>query len=453
MKKINRRKFIKSSALIGTSTALYSSGLFDSKNNYKKLRLGIIGTGLRGQWMTHLCLLRNDVEIKAICDIDYEMINKTLNLIKDAGAFPPDVYKNGDHDFLNLVKRDDIDAVYIATPWEWHHPMAIAAMDEGKHVGTECPAALTVSELWDLVNTSERSNRHCMLMENVCYRRDVMAVLNMVRQGLFGELLHCQGGYQHDLRDVKFNDGKQPYGGGVEFNSSGYSESKWRTQHSIDRNGDLYPTHGVGPISTMLDINRGNRFSHITSTSSQSRGLNKHIINNGGKDHPSANIEFKLGDIVTSVIKCENGETIVLSHDTSSPRPYSLNFRVQGTEGIWMVDNNSIYIENISKDEHRWESDEQYLLKYDHPLWRKFEKQAAGSGHGGMDFFILNAFVEPLKRGLRPPIDVYDAASMSVISPLSEKSIRLGSAPVKFPDFTRGKWKSNKPIFGLNRNY
>ena len=453
MKKINRRKFIKSSALIGASTALYSSKLFDSKNNDKKLRLGIIGTGLRGQWMTHLCLLRNDVEIKAICDIDYEMINKTLNLIKDAGVFPPDVYKNGDHDFLNLVKRDDIDAVYIATPWEWHHPMAIAAMDEGKHVGTECPAALTVSEIWDLVNTSERSNRHCMLMENVCYRRDVMAVLNMVRQGLFGELLHCQGGYQHDLREVKFNDGKQPYGGGVEFNSSGYSESKWRTQHSIDRNGDLYPTHGVGPISTMLDINRGNRFSHITSTSSQSRGLNKHIINNGGKDHPSANIEFKLGDIVTSVIKCENGETIVLSHDTSSPRPYSLNFRVQGTEGIWMVDNNSIYIENISKDEHRWESDEEYLLKYDHPLWQKFEEQAAGSGHGGMDFFILNAFVEPLKRGLRPPIDVYDAASMSVISPLSEKSIRLGSAPVKFPDFTRGKWKSNKPIFGLNKNY
>ena len=453
MKKINRRKFIKSSALIGASTALYSSKLFDSKNNDKKLRLGIIGTGLRGQWMTHLCLLRNDVEIKAICDIDYEMINKTLNLIKDAGAFPPDVYKNGDHDFLNLVKRDDIDAVYIATPWEWHHPMAIAAMDEGKHVGTECPAALTVSEIWDLVNTSEKSNRHCMLMENVCYRRDVMAVLNMVRQGLFGELLHCQGGYQHDLREVKFNDGKQPYGGGVEFNSSGYSESKWRTQHSIDRNGDLYPTHGVGPISTMLDINRGNRFSHITSTSSQSRGLNKHIINNGGKDHPSANIEFKLGDIVTSVIKCENGETIVLSHDTSSPRPYSLNFRVQGTEGIWMVDNNSIYIENISKEAHRWESDEEYLLKYDHPLWQKFEEQAAGSGHGGMDFFILNAFVEPLKRGLRPPIDVYDAASMSVISPLSEKSIRLGSAPVKFPDFTRGKWKSNKPIFGLNKNY
>ena len=452
-KKINRRSFIKSSALVGASAALLSSKIVGSVKENKKLRLGVIGTGLRGQWMTHLSLLRNDIDIKAICDIDSEMINKTLNIIKKGQGNPPDVYKNGEHDFLNLVKRDDIDAVYIATPWEWHHPMAIAAMQEGKHVGTECPAALTVSDLWDLVNTSERFNRHCMLMENVCYRRDVMAVLNMVRKGVFGELLHCQGGYQHDLRDVKFNNGKQPYGGGLEFNESGYSESKWRTQHSVDRNGDLYPTHGIGPLNTMLDINRGNRFVHLTSTATQPRGLSKHIIDQGGETHPNAKIKFKLGDVVTTVIKCENGQTVVLSHDTNSPRPYSLNFRVQGTEGIWMVDNNSIYIQGISKDEHRWESDEEYLRKYDHPLWRRFEKQAAGSGHGGMDFFILNAFVEPLKQGLRPPLDVYDAASMSVISPLSEKSIRLGSAPVKFPDFTRGKWQTNKPIFGLNEEY
>ncbi len=452
-KKINRRNFIKSSALVGASVALLSSKTVGSVKENKKLRLGVIGTGLRGQWMTHLSLLRNDVDIKAICDIDSEMINKTLNIIKKGQGNPPDVYKNGEHDFLNLVKRDDIDAVYIATPWEWHHPMAIAAMQEGKHVGTECPAALTVSDLWDLVNTSERVNRHCMLMENVCYRRDVMAVLNMVRKGVFGELLHCQGGYQHDLRDVKFNNGKQPYGGGLEFNEGGYSESKWRTQHSVDRNGDLYPTHGIGPLNTMLDINRGNRFVHLTSTATQPRGLSKHIIDQGGETHPNAKIKFKLGDVVTTVIKCENGQTVVLSHDTNSPRPYSLNFRVQGTEGIWMVDNNSIYIQGISKDEHRWESDEEYLRKYDHPLWQRFEKQAAGSGHGGMDFFILNAFVEPLKQGLRPPLDVYDAASMSVISPLSEKSIRLGSAPVKFPDFTRGKWQTNKPIFGLNEEY
>jgi predicted dehydrogenase len=451
--KINRRNFIKKSAVMGASTAFLSSRAFSLSKKGSNLRLGIIGTGLRGQWISSLCLIRRDVDIKAICDIDPAMINSTLNIIKKAGGKPPDVYKNGEHDFLNLLQRDDLDAVYIATPWRWHHPMAVEAMKQGMHVGVECPAALKVSELWDLVNTSERTDKHCMLMENVCYRRDIMAVLNMVRKGLFGELLHCQGGYQHDLRDVKFNNGRQPYGGGVEFSNNGYSESKWRTQHSIDRNGDLYPTHGVGPISTMLNINRGNRFLHMTSTSSQPRGLHKHIVDQAGRDHQNADINFKLGDIITSVIKCSNGQTIVLSHDTSSPRPYSLNFRVQGTEGLWMVDNNSIYIQGLSKEEHQWDSDLEYLKKYDHPVWKKHEKKAAGSGHGGMDFFILNAFIEPLKKGLAPPIDVYDAASMSVISPLSEKSIKLGSAPVKFPDFTRGKWKTNQPIFGINENY
>ncbi|SVB92600.1 uncharacterized protein METZ01_LOCUS245454 [marine metagenome] len=343
-----------------------------------------------------------------------------------------------------------MDGVYIATPWEWHHPMAIAAMKHGIHVGTEVPAALTVKDCWDLVHTSERTGKHCMIMENVCYRRDVMAVLNMVRQGLFDELLHCQGGYQHDLRHVKFNDGKNPYGGGVEFGEKGYSEAKWRTQHSVDRNGDLYPTHGLGPVSTMLDINRGNRMVHLTSTATQSRGLHKYIVKKSGEYHPNAKVKFKLGDIVTTVIKCANGQTIMLSHDTNSPRPYSLNFRVQGTQGIWMKDNNSIYIEGMSPEEHRWESDETYMKKYDHPLWRRFEDQAAGSGHGGMDFFILRAFVESLKWNVSPPIDVYDAVSMSVICPLSEKSIRLNSTSVKIPDFTRGRWKNNQPIFGLD---
>jgi len=291
-----------------------------------------------------------------------------------------------------------------------------------------------------------------MIMENVCYRRDVMAVLNMVQQGLFGELLHCQGGYQHDLRHVKFNDGINPYGGGVEFGEKGFSEAKWRTQHSVDRNGDLYPTHGLGPVSTMLDINRGNRMVHLTSTATQSRGLHKYIVDQGGPDHPNADVDFKCGDIVTTVIKCANGQTIMLSHDTNNPRPYSLNFRVQGTNGIWQKDAQSIYIEGTSPESHRWESEDGYLEKYDHPLWKRFEDQASGSGHGGMDFFILRAFIETLK-GANPVIDVYDAVSMSVICPLSEKSIRLGSTAVKIPDFTRGKWGKNKPIFGLTAEY
>jgi len=393
------------------------------------------------------------VDIPAICDIDDGMIKNAFNVLKKAGYPEPKVYNKGNEDFRNMVKNEDLDGVFIATPWEWHHPMAVAAMKAGKHVGTEVPAALTVPDCWDLVNTSEKTGMFCMIMENVCYRRDVMAVLNMVRKGVFGELLHCQGGYQHDIRNVKFNDGLKPYGGGVEFGEKGYSEAKWRTNHSVNRNGDLYPTHGLGPVSTMLDINHGNRMVHLTSTATQTRGLHQYIVDHGGPDHPNAAIDFKLGDIVTTVIKCANGQTIMLSHDTNSPRPYSLNFRVQGTKGLWMKDSQSIYIEGVSSKNHRWEEDKAYLEKYDHPLWQRFEDQAAGASHGGMDFFVLRAFLEAMKRNTQPPLDVYDAASWSVISPLSEKSIRQNSASIKIPDFTRGKWKTNNPVFSLNDQY
>jgi|TARA_B110000240_G_scaffold40224_1_gene44735 predicted dehydrogenase len=450
-KKINRRDFIKTTATASAVATVMPTALFSSQAN-KRVKMGFMGTGMRGQWVLSLAAKYPEVDIPAICDIDDGMIESALKILKDAGKPEPHVYKNGDEDFLNMVQNETLDGMYIATPWEWHHPMAIAAMKNGMHVGTEVPAALTIDDCWDLVNVSERTGKLCMIMENVCYRRDVMAVLNMVQQGMFGELLHCQGGYQHDLRHVKFNDGINPYGGGVEFGEKGFSEAKWRTQHSVDRNGDLYPTHGLGPVSTMLDINRGNRMMHLTSTATQSRGLHKYIVDQGGPDHPNADVDFKCGDIVTTVIKCANGQTIMLSHDTNNPRPYSLNFRVQGTQGIWQKDAQSIYIEGISPESHRWESEDQYLEKYDHPLWKKFENQASGSGHGGMDFFILRAFIETLK-GRDPVIDVYDAVSMSVICPLSEKSIRLGSTAVKIPDFTRGKWGKNKPIFGSTSEY
>ena len=448
---IIRRDFIKKSALVGVAASVMPTSLFGSSSS--KLQIGVIGNGLRGQGMTRLLLNRPDVDIPVICDIDDIMIEKVLKVFEKQGRPIPKIYKDGPEDFRNMVAKEDLDGVYIATPWEWHHPMAMAAMENGLHVGTEVPAALTVNECWDLVNISEKTGKLCMIMENVNYRRDIMAVLNMVREGLFGELLHCQGGYQHDLRHVKFNDGKSAYGGGVEFGEKGFSEAKWRTQHSVNRNADLYPTHGLGPVSPMLDINRGNRMVHLTSTATQSRGLHKYVVDNGGENHPNAKVDFKLGDVVTTVIKCANGQTIMLSHDTNSPRPYSLNFRVQGTQGIWMKDNKSIYIEGMSPKAHRWESDEEYLKKYDHPLWKKFDDKAAGAGHGGMDFFVVRAFVEALKENQSPVIDVYDAVSMSVIVPLSEKSIRLDSASVKIPDFTRGKWKTNQAIFGLDERY
>ena len=447
-KKITRRKFIKTTTVAGSAAAVMPYSLFSNRVK-TRVRLGFIGTGLRGQWMLWLAAKYPEVSIPAICDIDDGMIASALKILKDGGKPEPRVYKKNDEDYENMIKNENLDGVYVATPWKWHHPMSVAAMKAGINVGTEVPAALTVDECWDLVKTSERSGKFCMIMENVCYRRDVMAILNMVREGMFGELLHCQGGYQHDLRHVKFNDGVNPYGGGVEFGEKGFSEAKWRTQHSIERNGDLYPTHGLGPVSSMLDINRGNRMTHLSSFSTQARGLNKYIVDNGGSDHPNASINFKCGDIVTTTIKCANGQTIMLSHDTNNPRPYSLNFRVQGTKGLWQKDARSIYVEGVSKNEHRWDDESSYLKKYDHPLWKRFENKAEGSGHGGMDFFILRAFIEALK-GTKPVLDVYDAASMSVISPLSEKSIRLGSTAVKVPDFTRGKWKSNQPIFGLD---
>ena len=451
---MNRRKFIKTTAVLSSASLLKPSFAFSG--SLSKLKIGVIGTGLRGQWMINLFLDRPDVEISAICDIDDKMIAMTKEIFRKKGRPIPKIYNRDENDYLNLLSNEDLDGVNIATPWRWHYPMAISAMKNNVHVGVEVPAALTVSECWDLVDTSEKTGKLCMIMENVCYRRDIMAILNMVRLGMFGEIIHCQGGYQHDLRHVKFNDGSQPYGGGVEFGKKGFSEARWRTQHSVDKNADLYPTHGLGPVSPMMDINRGNRMLHVTSTASQARGLNKYIVEKGGKDHPNAQVNFKLGDVVTSVIKCANGQTIVLSHDTNSPRPYSLNFRVQGTQGIWMKDNKSIYIEGLSPENHRWESENKYLNEYDHPLWKRFSSSRdnlSQAGHGGMDFFIARAFIESIKGAKKPVIDVYDAVSMSVIVPLSESSIESGSKPIKIPDFTRGKWKKNKPIFGLDDNY
>ncbi len=280
-----------------------------------------------------------------------------------------------------------------------------------------------------------------------------MAVLNMVRQNIFGELIHLQGGYQHDLRAVKFNDGVQAYGGGVEFGEKGFSEARWRTNHSVTRDGDLYPTHGIGPVAMMSDINRGNRFTELVSYSSKARGLHEYVVKGGGENHPNAKVNFKLGDVVTTMIKCARGETVLLQHDTNLPRPYSLGFRVQGTSGIWMDVNESIYIEGKSKEAHKWDAAKEWLDKYDHPLWKKYGNDAAGAGHGGMDWFVLNAFVEAVKRKTNTPQDVYDAVTWSAITPLSESSIRLGGETMEFPDFTQGQWMNRKNEFAIGDLY
>jgi len=448
----NRRDFIKTSTLAGAGLMLNPQMVF-SKSPDKKVRLGFIGVGLRGQSHVELSLKRNDVAIVSICDIDDSMLETTLGMITKAGAPKPKIYKGDPHAYKKLIEARDIDAVIISTPWEWHTPMILDALESGiKYVGTEVILGITLENHWEVVRAAEKHNAYVMMLENVCYRRDVMAVLNMVRQGLFGEIVHVQGGYQHDLRGVKFNDGKTPYDSGVEFGEKGYSEARWRTLHSVNRNGDLYPTHGIGPVAMMIDINRGNRMTSLCSFSSKPRGLHEYIVNKGGPDHPNAKVKFKLGDVVTTNINCANGETILLQHDTSLPRPYSLGFRVQGTKGLWMDVNKSIYVEGVSKP-HQWDGAQSWLDKYDHPLWKRYGNDAQTAGHGGMDFFVLHAFVESVKRNLPTPQDVYDAAAWSAIVPLSEQSIALGNQTVEFPDFTSGGWMYRKNDFALNDDY
>jgi predicted dehydrogenase len=354
-----------------------------------------------------------------------------------------------------MLERDDIDGVIISTPWRWHTIMAVASMKAGKYPGLEVSAANTIEECWDLVNTSEETGVPCMLLENVCFAREAMAALRMIREGLLGEIVHATCGYRHDLRRVKFNDGISPYGDGVEFGDKGVSEAKWRTQHSLERNGDVYPTHGIGPVANWLDIDRGNRFVSLTSTATKSVGLHDYIVNHakGGEDHPNAKLKWKLGDIITTVIKTARGESIVLTHDTNLPRPYSWGFTAHGTRGVWcgQFEGRRIYIEGKSNP-HEWETGDdydKYMKEFDHPQWKIEEEKAAGAGHGGIDYFTIKSYLDCVKEGIQPPIDVYDAATWSAITPLSEASIEGNGAPQEFPDFTRGKWKSNKPIFGL----
>jgi predicted dehydrogenase len=322
----------------------------------------------------------------------------------------------------------------------------------GKYAGLEVSAANTMEECWDLVNTHESTGTHMMILENVNYRRDILAVLNMVRENVFGELVHFRCGYQHDLRGVKFNDGKEPYGVGAEFGEKGISEARWRTQHSLLRNADVYPTHGVGPIAAMCDINRGNRFVSLTSHATKAIGLHNYIVDKGGEDHPNAKLKWKQGDVITTTIDTSNGETIIVTHDCNLPRPYSLGFRVQGANGLWEVDGNRIYIEGQSEP-HRWDAADAWLKKYDHPLWVKYGEYATGAGHGGMDFFVINAFVESAKANIAPPMDAYDAAAWSAITPLSELSIANNGEPQDFPDFTRGNWVKRKPYNWIKDTY
>ena len=441
-KNLSRRRFITEAAAATMALSLPGvSGSLFGQPEQKPVRLGFVGVGNRGTGLLKHIMAFKGVEIPALCDINEARLARAQKIVEEGLGKKPEGYSNGPEDYRRLCERDDLDAVATATPWELHTPVMVAAMESGKYGATEVPAAVTLDECWQLVETSEKTGMPCMMLENVCYYRNVMIILNMIQQGIFGELLHCEAGYQHDVRYLKGIEGKIGHGG----------ELLWRGKHAITRNGNLYPTHPIGPVAWWLDINRGDRFSYLVSMSSKSRGMNHLIAKMFGENHPNAHIKYALGDINTTLIRTENGVTVTLYHDTQSPRAYDLIFRVQGTKGIYSGTLDKFYFEDRSPEAHTWEDSKRYYQEFDHPLWKKMGETAQHYGHRGGDYLEWYQFFHAVRNKRQTPIDVYDSATWSVISSLSEQSVADKSAAVDFPDFTRGKWRIKKPveIFGV----
>lgn len=390
--------------------------------------LGIIGVGGRGTELLKN-FLAADVQVKALCDIVPEKAQHAQTLVTQAGQAIPELYTNGDHAFEGLVAREDLNLVVIATPWRWHVPMAVAAMRHGKHAATEVPAATTIEDCWLLVDTAEQTRRHCIMLENCCYGENETLVLAMVRAGLFGELLYGEAAYLHDLREELF---------------SNQGEGLWRRTVHTERNGNLYPTHGLGPVANYMGINRGDRFDYLVSMSTPARGLADYRSKNVAPGDPKWKESYIDGDMNVSLIKTANGLVINLQHDVSNPHPYSRLNCIAGTKGIFKDYPPRIYFDGQAGGEN-YASIDPYKAQYEHPLWKKQGEIARKlGGHGGMDFIECYRLVECIRRGLAPDLDVYDAASWSAPAPLSQQSLAQGSAPAKFPDFTRGKWKERK---------
>lgn len=388
-------------------------------------KLGLIGTGGRGT-----SLLKNflaaDVQVHALCDIVADKAKHAQSLVENAGQKEPELYTDGDHAFEGLVAREDLDLIVVATPWHWHVPMAVAAMKHGKHVATEVPAATSIEDCWKLVDTAEQTRRHCLMLENCCYGENETLILGMVQAGLFGDLLYGEAGYLHDLRSILFaNEG----------------EGLWRRKVHTERNGNLYPTHGLGPVANYMGINRGDRFDYLVSMSTPAKGLADYRAAHVPQGDPKWKEKYIDGDMNMSLIKTVNGLMINLQHDVSNPHPYSRMNTIAGTKGIFKDYPPRIYFDGQPGGEG-YGSIEPYKAQYENALWRKQGEIARKlGGHGGMDFIECYRLAECMRRGLAPDLDVYDAAAWSAPAPLSAESLKQGSGPVKFPDFTRGKWK------------
>lgn len=389
------------------------------------VRIGFIGVGGRGSSLLGNLLALEGVEIKAVGDLVPERVRAAQRRVAARGQAEPAGYAKGERDFENLCRREDLDVVFIATPWDWHVPMAVCAMRHGKHAAVEVPAALTLAECWELVDTAEQTQRHCLMLENCCYGETELLVLNLVRQGVLGELTHGEAGYLHEFSGLPPQTLKP---------------DDWRWRFMAKWNGNLYPTHGLGPVAQYLGIHRGDKFESLVSMSSLERVLSRRCAELPAAD-PRRQSAFACGDINTTLIKTALGRTIMVQYSTVQPRPYSRINLICGTRGIFCDYPPRLH---LAGQKVEWETDlQKYHDQYGHPLWKTLRQRAAqAGGHGGMDFVMNWRFIQCLREGLALDMSVYDAAAWSCLVPLSLESVARGSQPVTVPDFSRGAWQT-----------
>jgi len=396
----------------------------------KIANVAVIGLGGRGLgWIRGELLKLDYVRITAVCDNYPDRVENAQKAVHEACGYTP----FGTTDYTEAVCRDDVDVVLIFTAWEDHIKIAIDAMKAGKYTGMEVGGAYSVEDCWKLVDTQEQTGTPFMFLENCCYGEYELLVLNMVRAGMFGDLIACEGGYCHDLRsEIAF----------------GRENRHYRLRNYLARNCENYPTHELGPISKTLDINRGNRMTSLVSFGSASKGLHEYIMKVKADDADLRYAKFAQSDIVKTIITCENGELIELTLDTTLPRCYSRRYSVRGTKGMYIEDGNMLFLDDMpvkSEFDPRplWDNAKDYQKQYHHPLWANPE-ELYGQGHGGMDYLVISALFDSYFNGTYPPIDVYDGAAWMCVTALSEQSLRLGNKIMDFPDFTRGKYLDRK---------
>lgn len=397
-------------------------------------RIGLIGVGGRGESLLRDLLAIDGVQITALCDILPARTAHGAQLVRASGQeAAPALFDGSDRIWEDLVARDDLDIVYIATPWTWHVPMAVGAMRQGKHAAVEVPAATTLDDCWTLVDVSEKTRRHCVMLENCCYGYNEMLVLNLVKAGKLGRLTHGECAYIHDLRELLLSD---------------EGEGLWRRHPHLQLDGNLYPTHGLGPVANYLGINRGDRFEYLVSMSSQEAGLTEYRDAHLAPNDPKRQERYRTGDMNTSLIKTALGRTVMLQHDVVSPRPYSRINMISGTQGTFADYPARLMLEGQPEGD-QWTGLDGYKAEFESPLWARVGELARKlGGHGGMDFIMNYRMVQCLREGLVPDMDVYDAAAWSAPGPLSVTSVQKGSKPVHVPDFTRGAWRTPRAVMG-----